>query len=420
MLRFLDSCNHYQTSDLNLKWGIDTVDGSGAPPAIVPGGRFGGNALQLSPGGQGITKTFDNQQIWIVGFNFKTTSFGPTDQNFLLFYDGVNFKASMGTSPDGSVWFNPIGTNFSSTFQMQVDTWYYVEVMICISASIPANSCTISVNGDVVLNLPVNLNMLIASDPNLFASTISICPAYGTNNFSDIYICDGTGTTNNTVLGPTRVLCRLPNGPGSYQNWTASSIPAFECVNDPLPNHSSFIFNYYDGEDLASETFDYPDLSTTTGTIYGQQIVLYAHDQTNKGYITSCAVSEGIKNIFEMDVNLTPNFLMYPQVWETDPVTQSAWLPAAASAAEYGVQLAPNSDGYCYVTQLAIETIYNMSTSSSLGTTSTIEFGVLLSHNARASLAGTSQILFNEFALASLTSSSNVTATGTVTAHIGV
>src|SRR5215831_14854755 len=149
-LRFMESYDNYVNSDVALSSGTSKwntfVNTSGT---IVPG-RFI-NSWRSAPGQQCyMIKTLDNQPTWVVGFAFKMNNEFYNGQPILGIYDVSTIQVYLSVNGSGNLILSRASTVLSggtSTNALTLGTWYYIELYITISSSIPANGCNLNVNG---------------------------------------------------------------------------------------------------------------------------------------------------------------------------------------------------------------------------------------------------------------------------------
>jgi hypothetical protein len=357
-LRFMDSFNHYGTSDLlgtgnGQKWSL--VYGSAATTCSISlgCGRFGaglsfGRNAPTASWWAAMIKTLDNQSTWIVGFAFRTTAI-PNNTNGVIvaLFDSGNTQCDLRINTDGTLQVTRNGTNLTggkSANVIQVNTWYYVEWYCVISSSLSSNQCNVNVNG--VQWLSVSPGQVTKNTANATANQIAIggtanalgFQGNGIMDYSDLYVCDGTGSAPyNTFLGDCKVECRWPIGPsGTNANWVANGGSTTGCVNDLMPNGDNSYLSSANTNDVS--TFILPPLDSTPSIIYGLQVT-HASRKTDAGTRQiSDMVRSGGANYVGNTVSLSNGYLMFPNIYTTDPNTSAAWTQSGANAVEIGVK----------------------------------------------------------------------------------
>jgi hypothetical protein len=356
-LRFLDSFDHYTLNDLQglgngQKWVWTGGLGNGASGfpqivSLVPG-RFG-NALRIGATNNNSnwripTKVFDNQATWIIGFAFRFGILPTSSQIICEFLDSGTAQVELRLNTSGTLQITRNGNTLTSglsTNTLSINTWYYVEWMMTIAASISANTCQVNVNGTQWINVATGQNTKNSAN----ATVNMIClmdqsitsPGINSYDFDDLYICDGQGSVNNTFLGDSRVECRFPASNGSNTSWTVNGTTiGYAAVNDPTPNGDS---NFISSSTLNQiSTFNIPALSASPSSIAGVQIG-YSGRKSDAGTRT---VADVVKSSSTTNVgtsnNLPGSYVYNLHVLENDPATSAAWLTAAVNAVEIGVK----------------------------------------------------------------------------------
>ncbi len=113
----------------------------------------------------------------------------------------------------------PVAGLYSSR-PLRYKAWHYIEWKFTTSNSSSAGDCLVYLDGEEVLNIPAT-NDLQGSTVSTFE--IIRFDANSPTNFSDIYIADDTGSTNNDVLYCPRVFTVLPDGNGNTSQWTPTA-----------------------------------------------------------------------------------------------------------------------------------------------------------------------------------------------------
>jgi hypothetical protein len=363
-LRFIDSFGHYGANDLyglgnGQKWtGYNTSSGNPAvyPTVVTGAGRFGScfRAFNVSVGGNSIAniyKVLDNQSTWILGFAFKFGLYPSTNASICVIIDSFTQQCDLRVNANGSLSVTRNGTaltNGTSTNLLLTNVWNYIEWYCTISSSISANQCNVNVNGTQWLSVSSGQNT-----KNTANSTANqFCIGTGTNfgmsaglsgtvcnyDFCDFYACDGTGSAPyNTFLGDCKVECRWPSGPsGTNTNWVANGGSTTGCINDLTPNGDINYLSSSTTNDVS--TFTVPPLGSTPSTIYGLQVI-HASRKTDAGIRQiSDIVRSGSTNYVGNTVNLSNGYLMFPNIYITDPNTSAAWTQSGANAVEIGVK----------------------------------------------------------------------------------
>lgn len=269
-LRFADGFDHYTT--LGRKWNNNGNNYNFSGPA---GTRFNiGKQINITYAGQWIQQDWDNRGTWIVGFAFYTST---RQFRLLQFVDGVTTQVLILIDTTGvfqvykGVTGSPLG---QSTFAIAQNAgiWQYIEVKVIIHSTLGA--VKIRVGGKTVLDL-TNINTQNTANP--YAQHILFNDGnFGSSNcgFDDLYICDGSGTTNNDFLGDIRIDSLYPSGVGTTTQWTPSAGQNYAQVNSATQDDDT---TYVEASGIGNQdTYQMGDLSSTPVNIYGVQPVQLA------------------------------------------------------------------------------------------------------------------------------------------------
>lgn len=343
MLRFCDSFDHYQTSDISRKW--SSTDG--VSPTIGAFGRNGTNGMRFANlRGSQVSKTLDNQQTWIIGFGIKPAAFpaadapivqivdsGTTQVTFSLASDG-KIKAYLGEGWSGGANSSLLGTSSSG---ISAGSYSYVEVKAIISDTV--GEMSVRINGSSVLSL-TGIDTKVTA--NAFASTIILGEDGGSVvlqvDFDDLVILDGTGALNSSFLGDVRVEALLPNGAGNYSQWTPQGSATNYQNADETPGDDDTTYN---GEGTATEkdSYAFQNVVVTTGTVKGLMTHMLARkDDAGSRQIRRIARVSGT-DYAGSTVNTTTSYVYYSEVLETNPNSSAPWTISEVNAIEAGVEV---------------------------------------------------------------------------------
>jgi hypothetical protein len=290
-------------------------------------GRFGNNALRIDPLGCYVQKTIDAQSTWIVGFAMQTPGLPAAGNSAVLvqFIDGANgVQCDLRVNADGTLSITRNGasvTGGTSTMSIRVGAYNFIEVKVVISTSVGASTCEVQLNSNVVLT--VTAGQSLQSTANATANVVNLAGAYAGCLFSDIYVCDGNGSTNNTFLNDCRVVALLPNGAGATTQFsvTGASTNWQAVSNNPPLNDVAYV---------SSNTPSQLDLYTVqtltvTGTILGIQTVIDARKDDAGPRELAAEVRIGGTNYLGASVFLNTTYTMNSEIRETNPYTSVAW-----------------------------------------------------------------------------------------------
>jgi hypothetical protein len=343
-LLFCDSVRHYSTAArIAEKW---TAASGTSPTVHSTGGRGNGPALRFLASGGNYNYFFrkvlsGNAATLIAGFRFtQIGAFSGTITPFVGFRDGGITQVSLAFTSSGNIvayrgtpTTNLLGTSTNAILLSALD---YIEFKATFHGT--TGTVEVRVNGSSTgwLNL-TGLNTQATA--NAYANEVIFGQAVGTGNeryFSDIVICDTSGSVNNDFLGEVNVDAYLPTGAGNYAQFTPSAGANWECVDEASPNTTDYVSSSTAGH---IDTYAFADMIGNNPQIKGVVNNLWAL-KTDSG--TVFAKSKYRRNDTDYTgANLTPGttYTALQHVYETDPATGDPWVKGDFNDAEFGVEV---------------------------------------------------------------------------------
>jgi len=309
-----------------------------------PAGRFGGNAINLYSAWQQWsqikTPLSTLPSTVIVGTAFYSSKGLPTAVDFARFTDGGSTQMSI--TWDTSTWqlrVNNGTTTWPTTYTYTAGSWVYIEWKIVFGTGV-SGSTSVRVNGIQVLN-----QASINTAPSGSARTdgymlFQLTGAEGSNfTIDDLYICDGTGATNNTFLGDIRVQYLVPTGAGVKTQFTPSTGSNWQTVDEVPASDTDYNSANSPG---AMDLFQMANLAGN-GLVYGVQTISRSK-KDDAGFRKAAPVFYKASGLGETarfykgsQAPVIDNFLNLPlQMFNTSPDTGVAWTVDEVNALQYG------------------------------------------------------------------------------------
>lgn len=337
-LRFLDSFDHYGTADLNKKW--TTVTNS---PTIQSGqGRNGTNSLRCGNTAS-VSKTLDAQPTWAVGMSFRNTLL-LQDSLILQFFDAATIQCGLRLNTDGTL--SVVrgtgttvagGTSSAGNF-LVANTVYHVEMKVTIADAISAGSCVVRVNG--LTWITVTTGEDLKSTANATANIIRVGSSLNLGNcdIDDVYICDGTGSANNGLLGDVMVSVLRPSGAGNSTGWTPSAGSNYQNV-DETTSDGDTTYNST-ATPGAVDLYALDDLAANPGAIKGLQWNAMIRKDDASSYVLNRVIRTGGVD-YTGSTSIAPNttYVNYHEIFDVNPGTSAAWTKSEVDALQAGVKL---------------------------------------------------------------------------------
>ena len=331
-LLFMDG---FSGGDASVKW--NSVNGSPSRTTTTP--RFSGGVYLHQTSSYNLTKRYTASAEVYVGCAFSTTgadltvSFlgdSNTTTHITFIYSGTSkvFKVYRGTTS---------GTLLATgTTILGLNAWHYAEMHVKISDTVGvaelrldgATTNEITFSGDTK-----NAGTNISVDSVLFIASTTL-------DFTDVYICDTTGSTNNSWLGDVTVRTLTPNGNGAFSQLLGSDADSVN--NYLLVNEQPVSSTQYTGSATTSQHDSYTmaDLPAGTTTVRGVQLNSYmaksdATAGSSKGMLRIAST-----NYYGATQTLTTTYATYTDPFDLNPNTTIAWTPTDVNGLETGMEVA--------------------------------------------------------------------------------
>ena len=332
-LRFLDGMLHY-TVPAQLPVKYTAVSNSNM--TSTTGRRSSTVALLMQTQGDSITMTFDSQPTWIIGFAYQMM--GSAEMNTVLQVNdstGTNQLCVAITTGNtiqllrGSQYGTVLATSSNA---LLANTWNYIEIKMTIASS--GGGFEVRVNETVWVTYTGNTQ----SSSNANANTLQLKGRYAHCAYMDIYMCDGTGSRNNTYLGDCRIDTVRPSAAGTYTQMTPQgNANNYANVNDTtLDSDTTYNTSNTAG---AIDSFTCGALTAITGTIFGVQANVAA-DKDDAGARTVAATTRvSSTDYVGATQSVSMSYAYYKQIWEQNPYASANWTASQINASEFGYKV---------------------------------------------------------------------------------
>ncbi len=341
-LVYVDSFDHYTT--ITDKGWIANFNGIGN--GIGAFGRNGTSGQRINNStGRGITRVLPGSYSTIVvGFAVRSTGWDNNVQLLQLSESGTN-HIQLRTTAAGRLQVCRSTTQIGSTGTATLTTnlFYYVELKVTIHDS--TGSFEVRVNGttDITGSSLDTRNGGTSGviDTLVLGDNTGSAPNFSVNlDWDDLYVLDTSGSSpTNDFLGDVRIEALLPDNNGNSSQLVGSdgnSTNNYQLVDESAPNGDT---DYVESSTVGDkDTYSYGNLTSTTGTVYGVQILPYAK-KTDAGVrsIKSVARLSGTETD-SSDKTLSTSYGYLPDIRETKP-GGGAWSISDVNSAEFGVKV---------------------------------------------------------------------------------
>lgn len=329
-LLFCDSFDHYTTAQASRKW--DTVGNV----AIGAFGRNSTSGAHIVGNVSGIGKNLSvNAGTLIAGVAVRFNS-ASVVANFLRFYDTGTLQVGLRYNVDGSVSvLGPAGGVLGTSAPAVVTSPTAVLNHFGIVATFhdTTGAVTVYVNTIAVLTLT---NVDTKATGNAYANQVNIGEFTSNGQecfFDDFYVCDTTGSTNNTVLGDVRVECKFPDAAGTTANMAAVSGANYTNTDDnPANDDTDYVSSSVVGD---KDTYNFAALTSTTGAVLAVAVNL-TDRKDDSGSRTHAALARlSGTEVAGTAYAPTTSYAIHQTIFETKP-GGGAWTISDVNSAEFG------------------------------------------------------------------------------------
>lgn len=333
-LRFIDGFDHYAIpSQLAMKYTAYNDSGGSSGITTMTGRRGGSTAFLFRSSVDWLSLTLDNQSTWIVGMALYL--YGSESSDFVRFYDpDGNTQCYVAITAAGIINLYR-GTTLlaSSTNALAVGSWNFIEVKLTIADS--GGIFEVRVNESVWVTFTGDTKQSSSqttANRILFSSRSTDC------GFDDLYICDGTGSVNNTYLGDVRIDTVRPTGAGNYTEFGhQGSTNNWDNVDDTtIDSDSSYNYSNTVGQ---RDTYDCSNLPVISGSIFGVQVNMVARKDDAGGRTLRSLTRVASTDYEGTSQNIGTDYRNYRQIIEQNPNTSATWTESDINGAEFGYKV---------------------------------------------------------------------------------
>lgn len=281
-----------------------------------------------------------------IGFAVYMDQTGFTSQSASLF----NFVGSS-ASNFSATWYygsllvyNGVGQLIARVKGFSAYGWNYVEASCKPSNSSSAGDCKIRINGQEVFSCDAGEDFLHSNniDSNIYIVRLG-CTTGGTTVYgyiTDVYICDSSGSVNNTFLGDCSIETLYPNANGNNSDFMGSDgnqTDNYLLVDDAT--HTGDTDYVYDDTVDQIDLYGFDNLTEAIQTIHGVIVEPTIRKDDGGGRTARAMIRRSSTNYEGAELFPSTSYNQYPTVWEQDPSTSSAWAETGVNSAEFGLTI---------------------------------------------------------------------------------
>jgi hypothetical protein len=277
-----------------------------------------------------------NHATIITGFAAYESGYA---QDIVRFYgdNSGTLHGSVRHASDGTVQAIARGTVLAtSAGTVSFNAWHYWEVKYVLHDS--TGSITVKCDGATVVTITgadtKNGGTLAVINDVYFGSTAN-------HGFylDDMYINDGSGSSDNDFWGDIAIKTCVPTGAGNSTGLTPSTGSNWSCVDEALnaaPNTSDYCGSPTPG---TKDTYAMTDLSGTVPSIKGISANVYAAKSDAGAISGRRLLRAGGTDYAGPDLTLSASYQWFPENVILNPATGVAWTKADIDALEPGYEV---------------------------------------------------------------------------------
>lgn len=275
-------------------------------------------------------------RLWM-GSLPNTDQMSPSPMQFLDV--GANVHVAVWVRTTGAIFVTRggfAGTVIASTAGpvLLANAWQHIETKVKIHDT--TGTVEIRVDGVPVLTA-TGLDTASTADVTCrqvaFNNKATNTGASVTMYIKDFITWDNLGSANTDFLGTCQVISLTPNGDNSF-NWTPSTgTTGFNLIDDVPPNDDTDYISAADPPPAAS-SFTLTNLPVDVTSVKALQTMVRARKTDGGDGSLQTSMISGASTGNGTDRPITVAFTYWFDVFETDPATSAAWIPAAVDAAK--------------------------------------------------------------------------------------
>lgn len=219
-------------------------------------------------------------------------------------------------------------------------TWFYLEMSVTISDTV--GEVHVRLNGsptDEVSFIGDTKNGGTATTIDRVRFSSGWAGGLGSAHLADLYILDGTGTTNNNFLGDVAVRTLSPAGNGNSSQLVGSD-------GNSVDNYLLVDEHPYSGTDYAGsatvgqkDTYAMSDLPVGVSSVYAVQIAGTMAKSDASLAQARYVLRSGATDYGGTTRALSTSYIGYYELYTTNPATGLAWTPTQVNAIEAGMEV---------------------------------------------------------------------------------
>lgn len=341
-LLFVESFDHAAAiADLGHtgRWDVTS-----RPGVVIDGAGRTDQCIRASDDDCWIARASGGGTELYFGFGYQPPSIAAGTKPFFALYDSAGTKVfTLARSGSGLDISGGSLTGASASGLLTAGAFHQIEIR-CLLAD-ASGRIVVRVNQQTVIDLTGDSKPGAAAafgDYRLLGD--SITSGDQDTRIDDFWICNTSGSVNNTFLGDSRVHCSFPEDSGASSQWVGSdgnSTDNYALIDEPATSDADYVQATVDGE---KDLYVFQDVAALNSqTVRGVQHSVraqYLNAGTPKD-LTLIARSAAAVELDSSEVDLTNSLADYARVFETKPAG-GAWTIDDINASQFGYKQSPN------------------------------------------------------------------------------
>jgi hypothetical protein len=228
----------------------------------------------------------------------------------------------------------------SSVGVVEANRWHFYEVKFKVIDSCAAGDFSVRIDGTEVVSIGAGFDLKRANNSTTNTYTLRFSGITDTFSYwDDIYVCNNSGSVNNTFLGDSRIDTLYPDSDGNANQFDGSdgnSVNNFELVDEAQNDGDTT----YVESSTATEKDQYGfDAIAEPTTIHGVSVCSVARKDDAGARTGKIITRSGGADYEGSEFTPSTSYGYFDEIWEEDPDTSTAWTESGINAAEFGIKV---------------------------------------------------------------------------------
>ena len=338
----VDSFDHY-TTITHKSW---SLNGGGTYTGTISAGngRNSTDSMRITTVGTStasyVTKALSSSGATaIVGVAWKVAALPGTNHEILQILESGSVQVGLEITSSGAlrVYRSTSGTTLITTAGIiSAGVWYFLELKVTIANS--GGTAEIKVDGVSEGSFSGDTQ----NTGNATWSSISLGQRTGTNlthtqDFDDLYVCDGSGGVEDDFLGDHRIVAVVASsGDGSNTDWSLSTGSDHGAlVDENPPNTTDYVLSGTSGQ---RDTYNFAAVGVT-GTVKAVQTLRFIKAEVAGVRSVAPVVRISSTNYDGTTQAVGSDWIYQHEIYRVSPATSSAWTISEIDGAEFGAKV---------------------------------------------------------------------------------